>query len=92
MTNNRMSYLEVRETSNRIYESIKSQLLPVLFKIDFRGEKGLFKLTDEYTAFAEENEVLIQDGLEYLVVENKTIKDEISGVDIQLIELKYPAN
>ena len=37
--------------------------LPVVFEIIFKGPIGLFDLTDEFTAFPEEQEVLIQDGL-----------------------------
>ena len=41
--------------------------MPVVFKIIFTGDKGLFKLTEGCTAYLGEGEVLIQDGLRYLV-------------------------
>ena len=37
--------------------------IPVIFEINFTGRIGLFELTDEYTAYPKEDEVLIQDGL-----------------------------
>ena len=40
---------------------------PVLFKIKFEGDKGLLKVPNEYSAFPEEEEILVQDGLEYRV-------------------------
>ena len=44
--------------------------LAVLFEIEFTGEKGLFELTEGFTAYPDEAEVLIQDGLKYRVIEN----------------------
>ena len=49
---------------------------PVIFKISFTGDKGLFKLSEGYTAYIEEGEVLIQDGLSYLVTDKKELVDE----------------
>ena len=40
----------------------------VVFDIDFKGETGLFQLTDEFTAYPGENEILVQDGFKYLVL------------------------
>lgn len=37
--------------------------IPVIFEIYFNGSTGLFELTEEYTAYPKEDEVLIQDGL-----------------------------
>ena len=45
-------------------------LIPVVLEIYFFASEGLFQLTKEYTAYPGEDEVLIQDGLEYLVLEN----------------------
>ena len=33
--------------------------LPVVYKIDFKGSKGLFGMTADYSAYPEEEEVLI---------------------------------
>ena len=41
----------------------------VVFKIVFSGDRGLFKLTEGYSAYSEEGEVLVQDGLRYLVTD-----------------------
>ena len=37
----------------------------------FKGSRGLFEMTEEYSAFPEEKEVLMQDGLAYRVVDRK---------------------
>lgn len=47
---------------------------PVLFEIDFHGKQGRFELSDEFTAYPGENEVLIQDGLQYLITKNEEIE------------------
>ena len=39
----------------------------MVFQIDFKGKKGLFYMSDEYTAYPGEGEVLLQDGLQYRV-------------------------
>ena len=44
--------------------------IPVVLEIDFQKDTGFFELTEEFTAYPEEAEVLVQDGLEYLVVSN----------------------
>ena len=49
---------------------LKDDQTPVLFEITFKGSSGLFQLTQGFTAFPEENEVLVQDGLTYRVTEN----------------------
>ena len=46
--------------------------IPVVFEIIFRGDKGLFKLTQGYSAFPEEGEVLVQDGLEYRITSHES--------------------
>ena len=33
--------------------------VPVLFEIEFRGQYGLFKMTNDYTAYPGEDEILI---------------------------------
>ena len=44
--------------------------IPVVYEIDFKDNKGLFKLGHGYSAYPEENEVLLQDGLEYIITSN----------------------
>ena len=44
--------------------------IPVLFQIDFKGDRGLFEMSYGFSAYPGEDEVLIQDGLEYRIMEN----------------------
>ena len=72
--------------------NLKPDMVPVLFEIKFCGAKGLFHLTDNFTAFPDENEVLIQDGLSYIVESNEELfADDSKASKIQLIRLKYSA-
>ena len=48
--------------------------VPVIMKIHFRGKSGLFELTNKFTAYPNEGEVLLQDGLEYQVISNDEMK------------------
>lgn len=50
-------------------QSIKPDQVPVIFEITFQSQQGLFFMTKEYTAFEDECEVLVQDGLEYAVTD-----------------------
>lgn len=65
----------------------------IVFEIDFRGDKGLFKLTGDYSAYPEEEEVLIQDGFEYMVTSHKELTELCDGkyLKYRLIKLRYPA-
>lgn len=45
--------------------------MPILLQIQFAGGKGLFEMSAGYSAYADEDEILIQDGLEYRVLKNK---------------------
>ena len=49
---------------------LKEDQTAVVFEISFKGSSGLFQLTQGFTAYPEENEVLVQDGLTYRVTEN----------------------
>ena len=49
--------------------------VPVLFKIEFHGSKGLFEMTEGYSQYSYEQEILVQDGLQYLVTDNRLIRD-----------------
>lgn len=51
----------------------------------------MFKLTDEYTAYPGEAEVLVQDGLEYYIKGNIEKFDENTKKTYHLINLNYPA-
>lgn len=43
----------------------------VLYEIDFTGDEGLLKMLPDFTSYEEEGEVLLQDGLDYDVVDIK---------------------
>ena len=49
--------------------------VPVVLEIHFNSSSGLFQLTRGFTAFPGEDEFLVQDGLEYLVVDNREVID-----------------
>lgn len=72
---------------------------PVLFQIEFKGDKGLFEMSSGFSAFENEDEVLVQDGLAYRVLQNTQLiyrKRHTAEGDIrkeyQLIQLQYPAS
>lgn len=50
----------------------------------------MFELTEEYTAYPLEDEVLVQDGLEYQILSNTLEKMEGTNTSYHLIKLKYP--
>ena len=60
-------------------------------KIFFESKKGLFELTDEFTAFPGEDEVLVQDGLQYLIIDNIEKITDNTNKKYRLIQLAYPA-
>lgn len=68
-------------------KDIKQGQMPVIFKIEFKGQKGIFEMTNEYTAYPGENEVLIQDGLKYLITSKDFI--EVKGQQGCYIKFKY---
>ena len=72
------------------FNELKDDFVPVLFEIDFKGKHGLFQLTNGFTAYEDEKEILIQDGLQYLVVGNKYVEQE-DGVSYHCVQLRYPA-
>ena len=74
------------------YMDLKSDKVPVVFKIEFRGSQGLFQLTHGCTAYPEEQEVLVQDGLTYRVVDNSDQSDPVTNKKYRQITLSYPAN
>ena len=43
----------------------------VVFEIYFHGQSGLFEMDDSISAYSGEEEVLLQDGLEYRVLNNQ---------------------
>ena len=68
-------------------------LNPVIYKINFNGSKGLFEMSADYSSYAGEDEVLIQDGLEYTVKNmEKIYVDEKQEASYIQITLQYPAD
>ena len=55
-------------------------MIPVIFIIHFDCSSGLFEMTEEYTAYPGEDEVLVQDGLEYLIKSNES--KNINGKEV----------
>ena len=64
----------------------------IIFEIEFVKNYGLFYMTPEYTAYPDEDEVLIQDGLEYQVLNNSEKVDEGTGKRYVLIKLRHPVD
>ena len=64
---------------------------PVLFEILIKGASGAFELTKGFSAFPNEKEVLVQDGLTYKVTGNSEQVDPESNKSYRLINLSYPA-
>ena len=63
----------------------------MVLEIDFLENTGYFELTPEFSAFPEEAEVLVQDGLEYLIVSNTESEISKTKEKFRLIKLRYPA-
>ena len=61
---------DISTALNFAFMFLKEDQTPVLFEISFKGSSGLFQLTQGFTAYPGENEVLVQDGLTYRVTEN----------------------
>ena len=49
------------------FDDLRDNKIPVIFEMDSRGSIGLFELTKGYSAYPSEAEVLVQDGLKYLI-------------------------
>ena len=71
---------------------LSSTQRPVVFKITFYGNYGLLELSNESSAFKDENEVLLQDGLEYLVTQVRNINAKEGEMEYLVVELQYPAD
>ena len=53
------------------FQCLIDDQVPVIFEIAFKDRSGLFELTDGFSAYPEEGEVLLQDGLKYRVFSNQ---------------------
>ena len=61
--------------------------MPVILEIVFKGSQGLFELTEGYSAYPDEQEVLVQDGLAYLVIQKLQLTDPETDLKYNLIKL-----
>ena len=52
---------------NFALKELKEDQVPVILEITFKGNSGLFELTQGYSAYPEEDEILLQDGLKYKI-------------------------
>ena len=48
-------------------QRLNTDQVPVLFIIKYKNPKNMFEVTDDFTYFQSEKEVLLNDGLTYLV-------------------------
>ena len=65
----------------------------VIYKIYFRGDEGLLDMSDSnFSAFAGEREVLIQDGFQYKIKSIEEIKDTESDNYYIRVDIAYPSN
>ena len=62
-------------------QEVKQGQASIVYEIEFQGTHGLFEMSKGYSSFEEEQEVLVQDGLEYEITEitNKIQTDEEEG-------------
>ena len=44
------------------FKNLQNDRVAVIFEIIFKGRSGLFELTDDFTTFPGEEEVILQDG------------------------------
>ena len=76
--------LNKNEALKFTFRNLRSNKLPVLFEIKFNGgkfDKFYFQLNNgDFTMFPQENEVLIYDGLKFLLEDvNQNAQEEYQG-------------
>ena len=78
---------------NFALKNLEQNQIPLILKIEFKGQKGLFSMSkgQGYSAYDDESEVIVQDGLQYLVTHKESF-DFDNDQRMYYIELKYPAN
>lgn len=76
---------------NFAFKNLAKDQVPVVFEIHFHGQTGLFELTRGYSAFPDEGEVLVQDGLQYQVKSNTELFQSFTNKKYHLVQLQYPA-
>ena len=65
--------------------------MAVVFEIFFNAKTGLFELDDGISAYPGEQEVLLQDGLQYRVINKMEKETQTTQKKFNLIQLQYPA-
>lgn len=73
---------------NFAFTETNENFLPVLLEIEFHGSLGLFQMKEG--AYKDEDEILLQDGLEYMVTQRTVVKDPALSGPYHLIRLRYP--
>ena len=48
-------------------DKVPPEHLPVMYHIKYKSDRGLFDMSAGFSAYSDEKEVLLQDGLEYQV-------------------------
>lgn len=74
------------------FSDLEEDKVAVIYNIVFNDDEGLFSMNDRrFTAF-EEEEVLLQDGLEYRIVSIEEKEDQDLNIPYVNITLIYPSN
>ena len=60
----------------------------MVYQIDFHGTKGIFEMSEGYSSYPDQGEVLIQDGLQYSITDIEEKEDD--GKPFFHITLRYP--
>ena len=73
------------------FRDVKSYQIPVVLEIEFKGLGGIFEMGEGFSAYPDEEEVLLQDGLQYSIeaVTEKFTHD--TKEQFFIVKLKYPA-
>ena len=73
------------------YKDLPADRTPILYLIKISGEEGFFDMKPEFTAYASDKEVLIQDGLDYEIKGIKLLDStEENGKRLLQVELVHP--
>lgn len=67
----------------------------VIYEINFKGDRGIFFMSNrKFTAHPEEQEILVQDGLDYKIVSVQksrvTLEDSTESIPLTKVKLIYP--
>ena len=65
--------------------------LPIVYQIEFNTHLGQFHMDrDECTAFLDEEEVILQDGLQYKILRKEEVECPNSHKKYHLVHLAHP--